>query len=559
MTAPDQPAVSFSSARREDIFPALTAGQMQRVAARGQRRSVSPGEVLFAAGETDPPFFVIERGQVEIVESRHPTRLVVTRHGPGEFTGEASMLSGRRSLVSARVTEAGEVIELTGEELLALVHGDGELSEIIMRAFIHRRLQLIAHGIGDVVVVGSQHSADTLRIKEFLSRNRHPYAYLDLDTDVGVQALLDGFGVSADAIPVVICSGTNLLRNPTSVEIADMLGFNAAINPTELRDVIVVGAGPAGLAAAVYAASEGLDVLVIEANAPGGQAGTSSKIENYLGFPTGISGQDLAARAYDQSQKFGAQVMIAHGAVRLHCHTRPYRIEVSDGTVVEGRTVVIATGAEYRRLPLENLERLEGAGVYHSATFMEAQLVRGEEVVIVGGGNSAGQAAIYLTGFASHVHIVIRASGLEASMSRYLIRRIDEHPTITLHVETELASLEGVEHVESIGWRDRATGAVTEHAIRHLFVMIGAVPATEWLHDCLALDTHQFIKTGPHLLPEELAAARWSPGRQPFLLETSRPGVFAVGDVRSGNVKRVASAVGEGSIAISFVHQALGD
>jgi thioredoxin reductase (NADPH) len=324
-----------------------------------------------------------------------------------------------------------------------------------------------------------------------------------------------------------------------------------------IRDLVIIGAGPSGLAAAVYGASEGLDVLVVEANAPGGQAGASSKIENYLGFPTGIAGQDLAAAAYTQAQKFGAQVMIAKGAQHLACERLPYAVDIDGGTRVRARTVVIATGAQYRRLPLEDLPRFEGAGVYYGATFIEAQLCGGEEVIVVGGGNSAGQAAVFLAQTARHVHVVVRAAGLADTMSRYLVRRIDESPNITLRTHTEITALEGRDHLERVQWREARTGVVDRHEIRHVFVMTGAAPNTAWLEGCVVLDDKAFIKTGPDLSHDDLQAAHWPLSRSPHLLETSLPGVFAVGDVRSGNIKRVASAVGEGSIAISLVHQVL--
>ena len=550
-------SLPLTQSTRDRIFPTLTEEQVDRITAHGKLRPTRQGEVLIKAGEVVIPFFVVKKGQLEIVRSFQSVETLVTAQGAGEFTGEVSMLSGRRTLVEIRVKEAGEVIELDREHLLALVQTDSELGEIIMRAFILRRVELIANGIGDVVLIGSQHCRDTLRLKEFLTRNGHPYSYIDLDHDTGVQELLDGFHVGLEDVPIAICQGVVVLRNPTNGEIADCLGFNTAIDRTHLRDVVVIGAGPAGLAAAVYAASEGLDVLVIESNAPGGQAGTSSRIENYLGFPTGISGQDLAARAYDQTQKFGAQVMIAKDALTLKCERRPYAVDLADGSRVSARTIVIASGAEYRRLPLENLASFENAGVYYGATFIEAQVCRGEEVVVVGGGNSAGQAAVFLAQTAKRVHMLIRAGGLAETMSRYLIRRIEENPAIDLRTSTEVAGLEGTDHLERLQWRDNRTGAVETRDIRHLFLMTGAVPSTAWLHGCLALDPKGFIKTGPTLTPEDLATARWPLARAPHLLETSLPGVFAVGDVRGGNIKRVASAVGEGSIAISFVHQVL--
>ena len=545
------------TSRLDHIFPNLTPAQMARIAAHGRVRAIQRGEVLVEQGDSAVPFFVVKGGEIEIVRPYGSTETLVTVHGPSQFTGEVNMLSGRRSMVRMRASQPGEVIELDRERLLALVQTDSELSEIVMRAFILRRVELVAHGLGDVILVGSSHSAATLRIKEFLTRNGHPHAYIDLDRDADVQDLLDRFHVAAADIPVVICRGEVVLRNPTNRQIADCLGYNETIDQAHVRDLVIVGAGPSGLAAAVYGASEGLDVLVLETNAPGGQAGSSSKIENYLGFPTGISGQDLAGRAYTQAQKFGAEVMIAKAATRLSCNRKPYSIEVGDGARVAARAVIIATGAEYRRLPLENLSRFEGAGVYYGATFVEAQLCGGEEVVVVGGGNSAGQAAVFLSQTARRVHMLIRSGGLAATMSRYLIRRIEDNPGIVLRPHTEIIALEGSEHLESMRWRNRQSGEVETHNIGHLFMMTGADPNTGWLNGCLALDAKGFIKTGADLSPADLSAARWPLARAPHLLETSLAGVFAVGDVRGGSVKRVASAVGEGSIAISFVHQVL--
>ena len=425
-----------------------------------------------------------------------------------------------------------------------------------MRAFILRRVELVAAGVGDVVLVGSTHSAGTLRIKEFLMRNGHPYSYIDLERDPEVQNLLDGFHIAASEIPVVICRGESVLRNPTNQQVADCLGFNESIDQTQMRDVVIIGAGPAGLAAAVYGASEGLDVLVLETSSPGGQAGSSSRIENYLGFPTGISGRELAGRAYTQAEKFGAQMLIARGT-RLTCDRKPYVVEVENGARIPTRTIVIATGAEYRKPPLENLSRFEGAGIYYGATFVEAQLCSGEEVIVVGGGNSAGQAAVFLAETTKRVHLLVRSAGLADTMSRYLIRRIEETPAIVLRPRTEIIALEGGDHLESVGWQNRETGQTEEQKIRHVFIMTGAAPNTRWLDGYVALDAKGFIKTGPVLSPEDLSVAHWPLARRPYLLETSLPHVFAVGDVRGGSIKRVASAVGEGSIAISFVHQVL--
>ena len=555
MAEPALPALLNSPPNQ--TFPTLTPAQIARIAAHGSMRPVRGGEVLVEAGGQPVPFFVVTAGRLEIVRNPGPAETLVAIHAPGQFTGEVNMLSGRRSLFQARAAEPGEVIELDHESMLALVQTDPELSEIFMRAFIFRRLELIAHGLGDVVLIGSVHSPGTLRVREFLTRNGHPYAYIDLDRDPDIQTLLDQFHVVAADVPVLICRGELVLRNPTNEEIAVCLGFNDAIDPALIRDLVIIGAGPAGLAAAVYGASEGLDVLVLESSSPGGQAGASSKIENYLGFPTGISGQELASRAYTQAQKFGAQLMIAKGAKRLACARKPYAIEIDDGPRVPARTVIIATGAEYRQLSLPNLSQFEGAGLYHGATFMEAQLCAGEEVVVVGGGNSAGQAAVYLAQTARRVHVLVRSDGLAETMSRYLIRRIEDNPAIVLRARTEITALEGDDHLERVSWRDDQVGTIETHNIRHVFVMTGATPSTGWLEGCVAVDAKGFIKTGPDLSKEDLAAARWPLARAPYLLETSLPGVFAVGDVRGGNIKRVASAVGEGSIAVAFVHQVL--
>src|SRR6187200_179687 len=540
----------------EKIFPKLTQVQISRIAVHGRTRSVQPGEVLIEQGDRSVPFFVVITGEVEILRPFGAPETLITVHGPGEFTGEVTMLSGRRSLVRARVTKPGKVIELDHQQMLALVQTDAELSDILMRAFILRRVELIAAGVGDIVLVGSTYSAGTLRIKEFLMRNGHPYSYIDLERDPDVQNMLDSFQISASEIPVLICRGQLVLRNPGNQQIADCLGFNETIDQTQVRDLVVIGAGPSGLAAAVYGASEGLDVMVLETSSPGGQAGSSSRIENYLGFPTGISGQELAGRAYVQAQKFGAHMLVARAA-RLTCNRKPYIIELEDGARISTRTIVIATGAQYRKLPLENLSRFEGAGVYHGATFVEAQLCGGEEVIVVGGGNSAGQAAVFLAQTTKHVHMLVRSSGLAATMSRYLIRRIENSPTITLRPQTEILAVEGSDHLNSVYWRNSQTGQTEKHQISHIFIMTGADPNTRWLDGCVSLDDKGFIKTGPDLLPENPNATGWPLTRQPFLLETSLPGIFAVGDVRGGSVKRVASAVGEGSIAISFVHKVL--
>ena len=552
-------SVPLTIAPREDqVFPTLTSEQIARVARHGQKRRVQSGEILIQAGQQHFPFFVVTDGKLEGLRTSPAGEDLVGSLGPGQFSGELNLLTGRRGLATIRVIESGEVIELQRDDLLALIQTDAELSQIFMRAFILRRVALIDRGFGDVVVLGSTFSPRTIEVREFLSRNAHPYTFVDLDRDSSAQEFLDRLHISTADIPVVICRGEATLRNPTNAEIADCIGFNEAIDVDErhVRDVVIVGAGPAGLGAAVYAASEGLDVLMIEANAPGGQAGSSMRIENYLGFPSGITGEELATRAFSQAEKFGAQMIIAKSATHLSCDRRPYTIEIDNGTRVTARTVVIATGAEYRGLPIENLASFNGAGVYYVATPMEAQLCKGETVIIVGGGNSAGQAAVYLAQNGSRVIILVRAGGLVESMSRYLIRRIEE-AGIEVRTNCQIVALEGGTHLERVRCRNGTTGTDTVENIRHLFVMTGAVPATKWLNSCLALDDHGFIKTGPDLSPEDLSAARWPLARQPHLLETSLPAVFAVGDVRGGNIKRVASAVGEGSIAVAFVHQVL--
>jgi thioredoxin reductase (NADPH) len=554
---PQLPVSPTTPSRTDHLFPTLTPVQIKRIAAHGRRRVITSGETLVDVGDKVVPFFVLVSGEIQVLRPSSGGDTLIVTHRPGQFSGEGTMITGRRALARMRVSEPGEVIELDREQLLALVQTDPELSEILMRAFILRRSELIAGGFGDVVLIGSTHCAGTLRVKEFLTRNGHPHHYIDLDRDPDAQELLDRFHVTAADVPVLISCGGAVLRNPTNQQIADGLGFNDAIDQTHLRDLVIVGAGPAGLAAAVYGASEGLDVLVLESNVPGGQAGSSSRIENYLGFPMGISGLELTARAYAQAQKFGAQIMIAKGATTVACERQPYAVQIDAGARVGARALIIATGAAYRRPALENLSQFEGAGVYYGATAMEAQLCVGEEVIIVGGGNSAGQAAVFLAETATRVQVLVRGDGLVDTMSRYLIRRIEEHPAIVLRPHAEILALEGDRHVERVRWRDNRTGNLETNDIRHVFMMTGAVPNTGWLTGCVALDDKGFIKTGPDLSPDDLAAAGWPLTRPPYLLETSRPGVFAVGDVRAGNVKRVAAAVGEGSIAVAFVHQML--
>jgi thioredoxin reductase (NADPH) len=539
------------------MFPTLTASQIARISHAGVVRPIAPGDVLIEAGDHIVPCFVVTRGEIEIIQPGRDGDALVAVHGPGKFTGEVNLILGRRSLTRAVASQPGEVIQLTRKQLLDLVQTDAAVSEVLMRAFIYRRMELAQQGLGDVALVGSMHCAGTLRIKEFLTRNGHPFEYIDLDRNPDVQALLDGLHITLADIPVLVCRGEVVLRNPTNAAIADCLGFNENIDRSQMRDVVIIGAGPAGLAAAVYAASEGLDALVIEASSPGGQAGSSSRIENYLGFPAGISGQELAGFAYAQAQKFGAEVLIARGATALTCDRTPYRIEIGEAATVPARTVIIATGAQYRKPDIANLSSFEGAGVYYSATFMEAQLCGADEVIVVGGANSAGQAAVFLSQTAARVLMLVRGDGLADSMSRYLVHRIEQTANIEVQTNAEIVALEGNGHLEHVHCSDRRSNEVRRLAIRHVFLMTGAVPNTAWLSGCIAMDPKGFIKTGPDLSRDELTAAGWPLTRAPHLLETSLPGIFAVGDVRGGNVKRVASAVGEGSIAISFVHRTL--
>ncbi|MFZ0542973.1 MAG: FAD-dependent oxidoreductase [Candidatus Sulfotelmatobacter sp.] len=552
------PMFSGGPVNQEQAFPALTPSQIDRIRPFGRIRQTTVGEILFEPGDATARFFVVLSGALEIVQpTLQGERLIVT-HQAGSFTGEMTMISGRGALARGRVTIAGEFLELSPEALRTVVARDEELSGIFMRAFILRRVLLISSGSGNVILLGSRHSAKTLHLREFLTRNAHPHTYIDLDTDTGAQELLDRFTVTLDEIPVVICNGETVLRGPSIQELARCLGLNAHITATELRDLVIVGAGPAGLAAAVYGASEGLDVLVIEAESPGGQAGSSSKIENYLGFPTGITGNELAGRAAAQAQKFGAKVLVASSVTKLNCERRPYELSVDCGQTIRARTVVIASGAQYNKPAIENLKKFEGQGVYYGATYIEAQLCGNEEVAVIGGGNSAGQAAVYLSQTARKVHMVVRAGQLSDTMSRYLIQRIEENPAIELHYRTEIVGLDGDTQLERVTWRDKNTGEISTHDLRHLFIMAGGSPRTEWLKGCLAMDNKGFVLTGRDLDPV-LRDFHWPLSRVPLMLETSLPGVFAVGDVRAGNVKRVAAAVGEGSIAISLVHRALAE
>jgi thioredoxin reductase (NADPH) len=540
------------------MFPLLDDRQVERLKPRGRIRSIVRDEVLAVPGTEVSHFYVVIAGSLAVnrTEDGHYQRVITLL--PGNFTGELALLTGRPGLVRIAAAENSVVLEIERGDLVDILRTDSDLGDVFLPAFIARRLDVIEKGTGEVILVGSNHSHDTFRIKDFLTRNYQPYSFVDVEGDSGIQQLLDRFHFGMDDLPAVICRSKLVLRNPSNEEVSRCLGFNDAVNQEQIRDLIVIGAGPAGLAAAVYGASEGLDVLIVESNAPGGQAGTSSRIENYLGFPTGISGRDLAGNAFTQAEKFGADLLIAKSATRLGCDRRPYTIEI-DGGKISSKTVVIAAGAHYRRLPVDGLSRFEGAGVYYSATHLEAQLCGGEDIVVVGGGNSAGQAALFLSETANMVYLIIRSDSLDHSMSRYLIRRIEEKPNIKLLPQTEIVGLDGTNRLEQVQWRNKNTGETETQKIGNVFSMIGAIPNSTWLEECVALDEKSFVKTGPDLAKEDLSSCKWPLSRSPFMLETSLPGVFAVGDIRSGSVKRVASAVGEGSIAISMVHRVLAE
>jgi thioredoxin reductase (NADPH) len=544
--------------RQAEAFPVLTPAQIARIRPYGNVRSVQAGDVLFEPGKAGMPCFVVLSGKLDIAVSGLSGEQVFVTYGPGQFSGEVVLISGARALSRGRVAEPGEFLEIGADALRTLIAKDAELSDIFMRAFLLRRVAMISGGLGNVAVLGSQHSSDTLRLREFLTRNGHPHSYVDLDSDKASQELLDRFEIKLEDIPVVICSGKSVLRNPTNQKLAECLGLSGRTDERRIHDVAIVGAGPAGLAAAVYAASEGLDALVIESEFPGGQAGASSKIENYVGFPMGISGQELTGRAVVQAEKFGAQMMVGQRVVKIRCDQRPYQLTLENGGTIDTRSIVIATGAQYNKPKVENLGHFGGQGIYYAATAMEAQLCTGEDVVVVGGGNSAGQAAVFLAETVQKVYMLVRGKELSETMSRYLIQRIVENPGIELHFQTEIVALEGDSHLERVTWLNRATGEESVHEIGHVFVMAGASPRTDWLRECLALDNQGFILTGRDLDPVlDSAPLKWPLSRPPQMLETSLPAVFAVGDIRSGNVKRVASAVGEGSISIHLVHRAL--
>ena len=545
---PDE--LSSGGSRHHQVYPKLDERQLAILERYGERRKLKADDILYCEGDRHIAMFAILSGAIEATRASVQGLQSLGTHGPGSFTGEVGTLAGRAASATTRAVSDCEVIVIDEESLRALVIAEAELSETIMRAYILRRVAFIQGQHAGVVVIGSMASPPTLHLRHFLSRNGQPSAYFDVVEHAETKELLTRYGATEADIPIVVTLQGTVLRRPSNRAVADAIG----LSPDRLNgarfDLVVVGAGPAGLAAAVYAASEGLKVVVLDAKAPGGQAGTSSKIENYFGFPTGISGQALAGRGLSQCRKFGAEVGVPIEALTIECSdAQSFQIGLDHDEGVHARAVVIATGARYRKPDITRLEHFEGRGIYYSATFLEVAFCNNQELIVVGGGNSAGQAAVFLARFALHVHVVIRGGALSASMSDYLIRRINAAANITLHTRTTLVELCGESKLEAIRW-DRQ-GQIEHKSIQHVFLFLGAEPNTRWLGDCVALDKDGFVLTGA------ATADKWKAVRPPHDLETSRPGIFSAGDVRSGSVKRVAAAVGEGAAAIQAVHQYL--
>jgi thioredoxin reductase (NADPH) len=536
-------------------FPKLTETQLTALGrcSLTKLRPFQTGEKLFAACDQNPGFFVVKSGEVEIVDESGDAPKTVTVHVAGEFTGDVGNVTGRPAIVSAVARTDGEVYEVSPEALRELLNNHPDLGDLVMQAFIARRQLLTGSGeFTGLRVIGSRYSRDTFRVRDFLSENRVPYTWLDLEAYPQVQQLLEQFRVGVADTPVVAWGRKPLLRNPSNRQLAETLGLRRPLEQI-VYDLVVVGAGPAGLAAAVYGASEGLRTLVLEQSGPGGQAGRSMRIENYLGFPTGITGSELAGRAVLQANKFGAQLPVATPVTRLTFDNAYAVLHLDGSETVTGKCLLIATGAEYRRLGVEGCEPLEGRGVYYAATPTEAQMCRGSDVVVVGGGNSAGQAAVYLAGQVRKVHVVVRADDLQKDMSSYLAHRIGQTSNVELLLSSEVVRMRGDGQLSEVEIVNKKTEERRTIPAPALFSFIGAVPRTDWLPPEVERDVKGFVRTGATLA----RSPHWSRQRQPFLLETSRAGVFAAGDVRAGSIKRVASAVGEGSMAVQFVHEYL--
>jgi thioredoxin reductase (NADPH) len=546
--------------RAAQMFPALDAGQIGQIAKLGERLSFADGDLLFEQGKTGPGFFVVLSGWVVITNRDAAGHdVIIVEQGPGQFLAEVGQLSGRPALVDGRTRGGVEVLLLTPEALRQLLIVDATVGEMVMRALILRRVSLIESGAGGPILIGSAGMPDLVRLETFCARNGMPKTVLDPETDADARALIDRFGVSVDDLPLAVCPNGEVLRNPTDRALARCLGLDS-IDTDKTFDVAIVGAGPAGLAAAVYAASEGLEVVVLEARSYGGQAGASARIENYLGFPTGISGQALAGRAYGQAQKFGAQVAIPVTVEKLDCSRKMPSLVLGDGRRVRARSIVVASGAAYRRPSVQGLQRYEGRGISYWASPIEARLVKGQEVALVGGGNSAGQAAVFLAGHCNIVNIVVRRP-LEETMSSYLVERIAAQSNIVLHVGSEISELHGdKDSLTGVTWRNRDTGETQTCDTRYLFLFIGADPNSAWLGECDAIrDRKGFVITGDALEADALKGAGWHLDRKPMPLETSIAGVFAIGDVRAGSVKRVAAGVGEGAAVVAQLHGYLAD
>jgi thioredoxin reductase (NADPH) len=539
-------------------FPVLPPGDIAALSARGHRRPMHAGDTLFTEGDRNRSFFLIVDGAVEIVEHSRGTPHQITVHRPGQFTGDIDVLSGRAVLVTGRAIEDGSVVELSPTDLRRAVDELPELGDTIIKAFLLRRELIRADGFEGVKIIGSRFSPDAHRLRDFAQRNAIPYRFMDVETDPEAEVLLRELGVRPADTPIVVGQRGASHRNPSNEQFAGCAGLTIQLEPGHVYDLVVVGAGPAGLAASVYAASEGLDVLTLDSLAAGGQAGTSSRIENYLGFPSGISGEELTQNAMVQAQRFGAQITVGSPVVSLGVDGGDRRVTLEDGTRLQTRCVLIASGVEYRKLAVPRFGEFEGAGIYYAATSMEAKLCGGEDVVVVGAGNSAGQAIVYLAKYARKVHHLVRGTDLGASMSRYLVDRVEGLENVDVHRNTRVTAVEGNGHLSVVRAQSADTGEL-EFPTSSLFLFIGADPNTEWLRNCVELDNKGFVATGDQLPRATAEQERWQgAGRAPFLLETSLPGVFAAGDVRSGSVKRVASAVGEGAMAVTFVHAHIG-